>query len=94
MPAGDLTQREIIKIQFLANKHLRDALIIIRNECEDALRFASKSGFKPNRSIERCHKVAASELAWLDIQGAKVDELKKGKREKDTTDILDYGGTR
>ena len=87
----ELSSREIIKIQSNATRHMRNALMDIRTEAQDAMRFATKSGFKPNRSIERIHHIAAQELAWLDIQGAKVDEL-KSERARNVSDILHYDG--
>jgi len=78
----ELTDREIIKLQYNATRHLRDAMVEIRNRAEDNLRYASKIGFKPNRCVEECLRISTQALSWLDIQGAKVDDLKARRAPK------------
>lgn len=85
----ELTDKLLVKAQYRVNRHLRDALARVKLEADRSIEWAKDKGFTPNKALIRISEDAGRELTWLDIQGAKIDNLKKGFLPPDQETLFD-----
>lgn len=78
MSKEDVTQEQILRIQAKVNKRLRDDLDKVHRTANDAIKWAAEKGYKPNQALIDIEKVSKGGLDYLDVQGAKLDMLRKG----------------
>jgi len=86
----ELTDRRAIRAQAIVIKHMRDTIAEALGRCRSSLEWSKENGMKPSRLAEDLTHKLMNELHYLDIQGAKIDAIRRLEVPKSQMNVLEY----
>jgi hypothetical protein len=89
----ELTEKKIMALQYEVNKHMAGTLTEIKRRAKDVVEYAKANNYTPNKALIDILERSTKELDYLDVKGARLDDLQQRRipKTQDKLDLYDDG---